>query len=151
MQATIVEPKWRRDVGRIVVPMRVENLGDLELVVRGNLTADQVRSLEVEALVDTGAKYVGLPASLIKQLGLHYSYSKHARTAAGLIEQRIYSAVQVYVHDRFAISDVSELPEDSPGLLGQIPLELMDFWIDTTNQKLVGNPEHGGQWMIDQF
>lgn len=68
MQATIVEPKWRRHVGRIVVPMRVENLGDLELVVRGNLTADQVRSLEVEALVDTGAKYVGRPASLIKQL-----------------------------------------------------------------------------------
>jgi len=36
-------------------------------------------------------------------------------------------------------------------LLGQIPLELLDFWIDITNQKLVGNPEHGGEWMIDQF
>jgi hypothetical protein len=24
-------------------------------------------------------------------------------------------------------------------------------YIDITNQKLVGNPEHGGEWMIDQF
>jgi hypothetical protein len=27
--------------------------------------------------------------------------------------------------------------------------EMMDWWIDSTNQKLVGNPEHGGQWMAE--
>jgi len=27
----------------------------------------------------------------------------------------------------------------------------MDFWVDPTNQRLVGNPEHGGQWMAEVF
>lgn len=48
-------------------------------------------------------------------------------------------------------TEVMELPEGRTPLLGQIPLELMDWWIDLANQKLVGNPEHGGQWMAEIF
>ena len=151
LHAQIVEPVWGRDVGRITVEMSVENLEDRILAERGSLAASDVRQIDVEALVDTGAKYIGLPEDQVAQLGLRYSYSKRARTAAGVIEQRIFSPVRVTVADRFAISDVAELPEGSPALLGQVALELMDYWIDTTNQRLVGNPEHGGEWMIDQF
>ena len=151
MQATIVEPIRGRDVGRILVQMKVENYGDLEMLHRGALPAEQVRSLELTALVDTGAKYVSLPPSEIARLGLRHLKTKTARTAAGPVEQKIYSPVRVTVQERDAVNDVAELPEGSPPLLGQIPLEQMDFWIDVTNQKLVGNPEHGGQWMIDQF
>lgn len=149
--AEIVEPVWGRDVGRITVDMNVENLEDRMLAERGSLGLDEVRRLDVEALVDTGAKYVGLPADSIAALGLRHSYSKRARTAAGIIDQRVFSPVRIMVDGRFAISDVAELPEGSPALLGQVALELMDFWIDITHQKLVGNPEHHGEWMIDQF
>jgi predicted aspartyl protease len=138
-------------VGRILVQAKLENLEDLVMVTRGALASDQVRSSDLALLVDTGAKYVSLPARAIQGLGLRYLTTKPAKTAGGVVEQRIFSAVRLTLQGRFAHSDVAELPEDAPALLGQIPLELLDFWIDTTNQKLVGNPEHGGEWMIDQY
>jgi len=36
-------------------------------------------------------------------------------------------------------------------LIGQIPLELLDFVVDPFGQRLVGNPDHGGEHMIDMF
>ena len=27
----------------------------------------------------------------------------------------------------------------------------LDWWIDITNHRLVGNPEHGGEWMAEVF
>jgi hypothetical protein len=36
-------------------------------------------------------------------------------------------------------------------LIGQVPLELLDFVVDPRGQKLIGNPEHGGEQMIEIF
>jgi hypothetical protein len=36
-------------------------------------------------------------------------------------------------------------------LIGQIPLEMLDFVVDPTGQKLIGNPDHFGEQMIDLF
>jgi predicted aspartyl protease len=148
---TIVEPKPGLDVGRIVVDMHVENCSDLERVALGLLPASQVRSLDVKALVDTGARMISLPTSDIRQLGLRPVRRRQAQTAAGMVTVQIFSAVQVTVQGRDCLSEVTELPDGSPALLGQIPLELMDFWIDMAGGRLTGNPEHGGQWMIDAY
>jgi hypothetical protein len=43
------------------------------------------------------------------------------------------------------------LLDDCPPLIGQIPLEALDFVVDPNGQKLIGNPEHGGQQMVDLF
>jgi hypothetical protein len=47
--------------------------------------------------------------------------------------------------------DVGEIPDQFPVLIGQVPLELLDWVVDTKNRRLIGNPEHGGQQMIDVF
>lgn len=73
MHAQVVEPVWGRDVGRITVEMKIENLEDRILAERGSLPPADVRQIDVEALVDTGAKYVGLPENQVAQLGLRYS------------------------------------------------------------------------------
>jgi hypothetical protein len=36
-------------------------------------------------------------------------------------------------------------------LIGQIPLEALDFVVDPIGQRLIGNPEHNGEHMIDIF
>lgn len=151
METTIVEPMKGRDVGRIIVPMKLESFDDLVRVADDNLPLNQVRSLDVSALVDTGANFVSLPTSMIASLVLRHMQTKRARTAAGSIEQRIFSPVRVTVQERAVVSSVAELPEDSSPLLGQLPLEELDFWIDIANRRLVGNPEHGGEWMSDMF
>jgi hypothetical protein len=47
--------------------------------------------------------------------------------------------------------DAAEVPDDCPVIIGQVPLELLDFVVDPIGQRLIGNPEHGGKHMMDMF
>ena len=51
------------------------------------------------------------------------------------------------VEGRDCLSEVVELPDGSPALLGQVPLEVMDFWIDMSNRRLAGNPDYIA-WLV---
>jgi predicted aspartyl protease len=139
-------------VGAVLVSATIENSEDLALVVHGSLADDQVRRIEVQdARVDTGATLLALPRRLIDQLGLHKMRSATARTAAGVVSFGIYSPAKLTVQGRYCTIEVSELANDCPVLIGFIPLEVLDFVVDPKGQKLIGNPDHGGDWMIDMY
>lgn len=138
--------------GRVVVAAKIENQSDLFLVRRGDLTPPQVRCLEVEnALVDTGCLSLGLPRSMVQRLGLGLVKMRVMQTTNGPREAGVYDAVRLTVQDRDCTVDVYEIPGGCPVLIGQIPLEVMDFIVEPRSQRLVGNPEHDGEWIIDAF
>ena len=64
---------------------------------------------------------------------------------------KVYGGAIIEVQGRSCHAEVMAIPENRQALLGQIPLETLDWWIDTKNHRLVGNPEHGGQWMAEAF
>lgn len=137
-------------MGKVLVTAKIENLEDLYKVNQGALPTDQVRSVEVQdALVDTGATTLLMPKKLIDQLGLPPLKSRPSRTIAGHVTLNTYRAVRLTVQGRDCISDVAEIPDEFPVVIGQVPLELMDWVVDPKGQKLIGNPEHGGAHMID--
>jgi predicted aspartyl protease len=137
---------------KVTVPARIENLSDLTLAKKGFAKADQVRSLEVtDALVDTGATLLSLPKRRVEELGLVRKRTRTARTAAGIVSFGIYEPVQLTVQGRECIVEVAEIPDECPVLIGQIPLELLDFVVDPQGGRLIGNPDHGGEQMIDMF
>jgi len=139
-------------MGKVTVPARIENLEDVYQADRGSLPADQVRSVDVsDALVDTGATLLSLPGRFVRQLGLRRTRTRTARTAAGIVEFGICQAVRLTVQERDCVIEVAEIPDECPVLIGQIPLEALDFVVDATGQKLIGNPDHGGKQMIDLF
>jgi predicted aspartyl protease len=139
-------------MGKVVVAAKIENLADLLQAQQGTLPPDQVRHLDItDALVDTGAVYLSLPRRWVEQLGLQKISSPKMRTTAGAAEAGVYGTVRLTVQDRFCTVDVLDVPDDCPALIGQVPLELMDFVVDPKNRRLMGNPEHGGEWMHDQF
>jgi predicted aspartyl protease len=139
-------------MGRVTVPAKIENLDDQALVNAGHLDPEKARTIEVrDALVDTGATRLSLPRPLIDQLGLTRYGSERHRTANGMREFGLYGPVRLTVQGRYCVLDVSELPDDCPVLIGQVPLELMDWVVDSKGQQLIGNPEHGGEWMSDMF
>ena len=70
---------------------------------------------------------------------------------AGVIRLRIFSLVRLTVQGRDVPTEVCEIPDDCPPLIGQIPLEGLDFVVDLPGQRLIGNPEHGGEAMLDLF
>src|SRR5579883_2445141 len=136
----------------VLVKVRIENLEDVFRAERGELAGDQVRVVEVEdALVDTGATMLGLPKRYIAQLGLRKTRTRQARTAAGLREFGVYGSVQLTVQGRDAQVQAFELPDENPVLIGRVPLELLDFVVDPVGQRLIGNPEHGGEQMFEVF
>jgi predicted aspartyl protease len=139
-------------IGKVAVSARIENLQDAYEAEKGALPAGDVRSVEVaDALVDTGATMLSIPRRLIVQLGLTRRRTRTARTAAGVVSFGIYGAVRLTVQGRDCIVEAAEIPDECPVLIGQIPLEGLDFVVDPIGQRLIGNPDHGGEQMIDMF
>lgn len=92
-----------------------------------------------------------MPKRYIDQLGLKPRRTRRARTAGGMREFNVYDAVRLTVLDRDCLVEVSELPDDCPVLIGQIPREAMDWVVDPKGQRLIGNPEHDGYWMMEIY
>jgi len=137
-------------MGKVLVAATIENLDDLFGVRRTQLTVEQVRRVEVnDALIDTGATGLLMPKRLIAHLGLTPVRTRMSRTIAGHLPLSIYRAVRLTVLGRDCISDVAEIPDEFSVVIGQVPLELMDWVVDPKGQRLQGNPEHGGEHMIE--
>jgi predicted aspartyl protease len=139
-------------MGKVVVTAKIENLEDLFNAKRGLLPDDQVRRVEVhDAVVDTGATTLLLPKRLIAALGLQPVRMRHSRGLGGDFLLPMYGTVRLTIQDRDCPLDVGEIGDEYPVLIGQIPLEALDWVVDTRSQRLVGNPEHGGEWGVDAF
>jgi predicted aspartyl protease len=139
-------------MGRVLTEAILENVEDLYSVKQGHLSTEHVRRLAVtDALVDTGATLLSVPTSLIRQLGLARVASKRVRSSAGPVEAGMYEAVRLTIQDRSCTMDVLEVPDGTPVLIGQIPLEHLDFVGDPRSQKLIGNPAHGGEHVYEMY
>jgi len=139
-------------MGRVVVTAKVENLADVLEARDGLIPQDNVRLLDLDdALVDIGAKMLSLPHRTVEQLGLVFQRKRSGRTPAGTKEFDIYSPVRLTIQGRDCVCEVAGIPDDCPPLIGQLPLEMLDFYVDPAGQRLIGNPEHGGEHMIDMF
>jgi predicted aspartyl protease len=135
---------------KVLVTAKIENLFDVEMCERGLVQPEQVRWVQVDdALVDTGATGLLLPRRLIAQLGLRPSRTRQARGIGGSVMLPIYGAVRLTIQGRACVLDVAEIPDDFPVLIGQVPLELLDWVVDLKGQQLIGNPAHGGEHVME--
>lgn len=139
-------------MGKVLVPAKIENLHDLWEVKKGGIKPEEVRHIDVPAaLVDTGALFLSLPRRYVEQLGLERYRTRKAKTSGGLTELALCGMVLLTVQGRECRVEVAEIPDECPVLIGQIPLEALDFVVDPINQRLIGNPDHGGEHMIDLY
>jgi len=139
-------------MGKVLVAATIENLEDLFDAERGLLPRDQVRRVEVtDALVDTGASGLLMPKRMIAALGLRPTRTRQARGIGGTVSLPMFNAVRLTIQGRDCTLDVGEISDDFPVIVGQIPLESLDWVVDVNGQRLIGNPEHGGEHMMDAF
>jgi predicted aspartyl protease len=139
-------------MGRVLTEATIENLDDLYEARRGQITSDVVRRVTVQdALVDTGTTMLSMPRSLIQQLGLAPVTVKRTLTTGGHREAQMYDTVRLTIMGRSCAIDVLETPDGIPVLIGQIPLEVLDFVVDSRGQRLIGNPAHGGEQMFEMY
>lgn len=137
-------------MGKVIIKIKLTNLSDL-FVKQRKLSTAKPREVEVEALVDAGAAGLCLKRSVIRALGLEKLETIVTQTSTRPAEGAVYEPVQLAIQGRQGTFDVLDVGENAPNSVGQIPLFFLDFVVDSKNRKLIGTPEHGGQWMTEQY
>ena len=137
-------------MGNVIVNLKLTNLKDTFLKEAG-ARQSKPRTVEVAALVDTGATRLYLKPSVIKKLGLGRAGTVRSQTTNGDAIRYKYEPVELELMERRETFDVIEVPENVPNLLGQVPLEGLDFVVDAKGQRLIPNPAHGGEQMTEEY
>ena len=137
-------------MGKVIVKLKLTNLVELFAKERMKRRVSP-RTIEVEALVDTCATRLYLRPSVIQALGLQKVDTIKSRTTNGDRLRIVYDPVRLDLMGRFGNFDVVDVDEHVPNLLGQIPLEHLDFVVDPKGQKLIPNPEHGDKQMSEEY
>ena len=131
-------------MGEIRVKARLTNAMDEALARRGQLPPEKVRTIEVDAMVDTGAVRTVVPPQVAKELGLEIrgqkvvEYADGRKEAVGVTEAMI---IEIMRRD----TEEGALVLGDEVLVGQTVLEVLDLHADCTNRRLVPNPAHPDQ------
>jgi hypothetical protein len=122
------------------------------LVTHGELSREAVHRVEIaEIIVDDGQAMLVLPSRYVKQLGDLFSSTRTWRTQKDQQPLQVVGVVRLTVLGRECHVDAIEVSDDTPAVLGNIPLTLLDFVIDWDEQQLIGNPAHGGEQMWELY
>lgn len=95
------------------------------------------RSVELEALVDTGAFYTALPASLLHELGVEPTYRRRLRLADGRLFEADVGEARVTVSGESVTTQVALGEDGSVPLLGALTLESLALAVDPVTRRLV--------------
>ena len=129
-------------MGSVYAEITLTNAKDVDAVQLGVMGEDEIRSVEVKALVDTGAWTLVINDELCRRLGLEHGVLWESTLADG--SKHLYKRMEP-VRINFENRDTICIPTMVPGadevLLGAIPLQDMDLIVDPKNEKLIGR--HG--------
>ena len=151
-------------MGRTLEKVSVINYGDILKAGEGLIKEEEIRSIEVSAVVDTGATYLCLPPNEIAKLGLPFHKTVQIKTAngrarllpksseyGGQASRRTYKGAEIELKGRSFVMEVMENDEETPALIGYLVLEAMDFVVDPKTQEVIPNPAHDGKWTADLY
>ena|SRR5687768_13741891 len=128
-------------MGKVMNRIRIINNTDVGEARRGVIAEAAIRSLEVDALVDTGAISMVIPAEIVAQLGLSPEGNRKVRYADGRVDDIPWCAdVRFEICGRQTVCDAYVTPAGTQVLIGQIPLEALDLIVDPKNREVRVNP-----------
>src|SRR5687767_13667837 len=107
-------------MGKVMTKIRLTNSADLENRDAGVLAPEQVRTREIEALVDTGATTLAIPQDVADALGLVERRKRRVRLADGTIaEFPVVLNLVIEILGRDTVCEAFVLPTGTTALLGQ--------------------------------
>lgn len=140
-------------MGKVLTDLKLTSLYDLRDFRLQRIKETEIKSLLINnVIVDSGASMLCLSKAIIDQLDLEFVKSTKVNTADGIVTRGIYGPVVYEIQGRSARGDVLELAHPKiNALIGQIPLEQLDFLINPAANRLITNPEHEGELILDQL
>jgi clan AA aspartic protease len=129
-------------MGLTFADIKLTNSEDLALLHKGYIQEQEVRSIWVNALVDTGASMLTIPKSIQDQLNLPKVDEQRVELGNGsVITVDVVGPVEIRFENRMAIVTAVFIPEEIEVLLGAIPLQSMDVLVDPRQERLIVNPQ----------
>ncbi len=134
-------------MGEVKVQVKLSNGIDLGMFRRGLISREEVRSVNVEAVVDTGAVRSCLPIDLMEKLGLQVVRHINAQMANDQTQSvAVTEGVDMEILDRLVTEAFLVL--GSEVLIGQTALEATDLLVDCNRQQVIPNPAHPNSAVI---
>ena len=125
-------------MGKVIAKVKMTNL------------FEPATSIEVEAIIDTGATMLVLPEDIVEGLHLRRMRSVNVRYANNKTEMKsIYGVVTVEIQGRAGEFDVLAEDKGSQPLVGQIVLEQLDLIVDPGARKVTPNPRSPDMPMVE--
>ena len=126
-------------MGSVYAEIILKNANDNANCARGLIKEQDVHSVTVNALVDTGAMSLVINEDMCKKLGLRIIGEKSALVANG---KRVYckvtEPVEINWKNRASSIRAVVVPGARKVLLGVIPLEDMDLMVNPGTRELIG-------------
>ncbi|MBL7703514.1 MAG: clan AA aspartic protease [Ferruginibacter sp.] len=130
-------------MGLVYAEITLINGEDLILAKRNIIGEEEIKQMNVNMLVDSGAYMMAINETIQEQLQLPIKEKRKAQMANGSVEEYdVVGPIEVKFKNRRCNIDAMVLPADSEPLLGAIHMEDMDVLIHPLRQELIVNPEH---------
>ncbi|MEI6184155.1 MAG: clan AA aspartic protease [Bacteroidota bacterium] len=130
-------------MGLVYADLEIINTIDIALAKKSIIGEEEIKSLRVNALVNTGAYNMCINEIIQSQLELPFVEKRTGVLANGEIETYdLVGPLTIKFKNRTTICNALVLPGNNEVLLGAIPMEDMDVIIDPKKQTLEVNPEH---------
>lgn len=131
-------------MGEVRAKVALTNIIDEARAEIGEISDQDIRSYEADALIDTGAVATAIPVHVVEKLGLRSKRRRLVELAVG--SQQIVDVVEGL---RFGILGRDTTDEaiviGDEVLIGQTVLEKLDLLVDCTRQELKPHSEHPDQ------
>lgn len=126
-------------MGTVRTEITLKNTSDMVRAQEGLIREDAVRTIDVTAVVDTGAASLVINEEICQKLGLGISQVRSARVADGRrVLCNVTEPVKVYWKNRKTSCEAMVIPGAETVLLGAIALEGMDLMVNPIALELVG-------------
>ena len=126
-------------MGHVFAELTLKNASDLAYARNGDIKEEDVRSLTVNALVDTGATRLFISEEARQKLGLRIVGGAPIHIANGTsVVCQVTEPVEIIWKNRSSTFNAVIIPGSDVTLLGVIPLEDLDLMVNPVTQELVG-------------
>ena len=130
-------------MGIVYANIELRNGGDVVLNRRKYIAEEDIRQININMIVNSGTIMLAINEEIRAALGLSIIDHRSSQLADGTrLNLPVAGSIEVRYEGRFCTTNALVLPEDTEPLLGAIPMEEMDLWINPARNLLTAvHPE----------
>jgi clan AA aspartic protease len=131
-------------MGYTYADIKLVNAEDLGAARNHVIGDDEIRSINIRALVDTGCMTFCINDAIQEVLQLHKKGTRRTILADGrVLTLDVLGPVEIYYKDRYCTTNALLMPGNEEPLLGAIPMEEMDLIVRPATNELTFADDDG--------